>query len=308
MIKSLLFITILLSTAYANSTYITELQEQFKKEVIELNAFKKRFDIYLTNSCGDNLKCYKKKINKLKSWESVQHDKKLKYLLSKKSTLLNYNEEYWNNLVFKLNKTNIDLNSSQFVSIIDLKKQLYTVALWHEDTKKFYYIGNDFISSGNIAREKWVKFGEDHYFKTPAGVFKSQSGWRSEGKTNDDNVTLGYGQKDRYIFYFGQHQSIRYNTFDEYNQKIYDENKWKLITDNLNLAVHSHESTKPMGVPNSHGCIRITDELNRFLDNNSILHKNMLNGDKWLHKYSEEPNNSKYQNLAGEYLIIFNTI
>ena len=63
-----------------------------------------------------------------------------------------------------------------------------------------------------------------------------------------------------------------------------------------------------MGEPNSHGCIRMTDELNRFLDNNSILHKNMLEGNKWLHKYVKEPNNTKYQNLAGEYLIIFDKV
>ncbi|MDB4257257.1 L,D-transpeptidase family protein [Arcobacteraceae bacterium] len=308
MIKSLLYIIILLSTCYANNVYITELQEEFKEEVIELNAFKKRFGTYLRDTCDDNLQCYKKTINKLKSWDTVKQDKKLEYLIAKKSTLLEYDEKYWKNLVSKLNNKNIDLNESQFVSIIDLEKQLYIVALWNEDIKEFYYIGNDFISSGNIAREKEVKFGEDHYLKTPAGIFKSQYGWRSEGKTSDDNVTLGYGQKDRYIFYFGQHQSIRYNTFNEYNQKIYDENKWKLITDNLNLAVHSHKSTKPMGVPNSHGCIRMTDELNRFLDNNSILHKNILNRDKWIHKYSKEPNDSKYQNYAGEYLIVFDKI
>jgi lipoprotein-anchoring transpeptidase ErfK/SrfK len=308
MIKSLLLMTILFSTSYANNAYISELQEEFKQEVIELNSFKKRFGTYLTDNCDDDLQCYKKTINKLKSWKTVKQDNKLEYLISKKSTLLEYDDEYWKNIVTKLNNKEINLNDSQFVSIIDLSKQLYTVTLWDQDTKKFYYIGNDLISSGNISREKEVKFGEDHYLKTPAGIFKSQYGWRSDGKANDDNVTLGYGQKDRYIFYFGQQNSIRYNTFDEDNQKIYDENKWKLITDKLSLAVHSHKSSKPMGVANSHGCIRMTDELNRFLDNNSILHKNILDGDKWLHKYSKEPNDSKYHNFAGEYLIVFDKI
>jgi hypothetical protein len=308
MIRSLLFITILLNICYSNTKNIEELQKEFKQDVLELNAFQKRYGSYLAKSCNDDLLCYKDTIKKLKSWESVQKDNKLKYLLSKKSHLLEYDESYWNDLLKKLKIKNINLNDSQFVSVIDLEKQLYIVTLWDEETKSFHYIGNDFISSGNISREKEVKYGDDHYLKTPSGIFKSQYGWRSEGKKGDDNVTLGYGYKDRYVFYFGKQKSVRYNTFDENKQKIYDKNKWQLITDQLSFAVHSHKSSRPMGVPNSHGCVRMTDELNRFLDNNSILHKNMLEGDRWLHKYSKEPNQAKYHNFAGEYLIIFDEI
>ena len=308
MIKSILLITILLSTCYSNSTNIKELQEQFNKDVIELNVFKKRFGTYLEKSCGDDLKCYKNIITTLKSWKSVKKDNKLKYILSKKSSQVEYNEQYWNSLVDKLANKNIDLNNTQFVSVIDLEKQIYIVTLWDKETKQFNFIGKDLISSGNIYREEEVKFGEDHYLKTPSGIFKSQYGWRSDGKKSDDNVTLGYGHKNRFVFYFGKQKTVRYNTFDKNKQKIYDKDKWKLITDQLSFAVHSHKSSKPMGVPNSHGCIRMTDELNRFLDNNSILHKNILKGDKWLHKYAKEPSDPKYHNFAGEYLIIFDKI
>ena len=308
MIRSLLSITILFNLCFANTTNIKELQEEFKQEVIELNAFKKRFGTYLTKRCNDNLGCYKRTITKLKSWETVQNDPKLKYLLAKKTPLLENNNSYWENIQEKLKTKKIELNDTQFVSIVDLEKQLYIVTLWDEETKQFNYIGNDYISSGNIYREKEVKFGEDHYLKTPSGIFKSQYGWRSDGKKSDDNVTLGYGKKDRYVFYFGKHKTVRYNTFDKNNQKIYEKEKWKLITDKLNFAVHSHKSSKPMGEPNSHGCIRMTDELNRFLDNNSILHKNMLQGDRWLHKYAKEPTDPKYHNFAGEYLIVFDKI
>ncbi len=112
----------------------------------------------------------------------------------------------------------------------------------------------------------------------------------------------------RYVFYFGKQKSIRYNTFDKNHNKIYDTKKWKLITDKLEFALHSHKSDKPMGKPYSHGCIRMSDELNRFLDNYLVLHKHMFDGKKWLHKYSKEPNDPKYNELAGEYLIIFDKI
>ena len=87
-----------------------------------------------------------------------------------------------------------------------------------------------------------------------------------------------------------------------------DKTKWRIISDYLNLAFHSHKSSKQMGKANSHGCIRMTDELNRFLDTNLVLHKNMFRGKRWLHKYANEPENAKYHKFAGEYLIIFDNI
>jgi len=308
MIKHLLFFTLLISFSYSNIHNIKELQEQFHTDVIELNIFKKRFNSYINKACKDNLRCHRDTVKKLKSWESVQSDKKLQYYFKKKSEKLQFDEKYWKKIVHQLHSKNILLDHSQFVSVIDLEKQLYIVTLWDNQSEKFYFIGKDLISSGDMQREKEVKSGEDHYLKTPSGIFRSGTGWRSDGKVSDDNVTLGYGKKDRYVFYFGKQQSIRYNTFDKNKQKIYDPKKWKLITDQLDFAIHAHSSSRSLGVPNSHGCIRMTDELNRFLDNNSILHKNMFEGKKWLHKYSKEPNEPKYYDFAGEYLIVFDTV
>jgi hypothetical protein len=306
--KSLLFITIFTITSFANTANIEDLQKEFKKEVLELNAYKKRFSSFLYEECGIDSVCYKRTVERMKTWESVQADKELKHLLTNKYSRLTYDDEYWHNLLNKLKNKDIDLSYTQFVSIIDLDKQLYIVTLWDQEKQEFEYIGKDLISSGNMNREGEVKYGEDHYLKTPAGVFKSKYGWRSEGKRGTDKASLGYGYKDRYIFYFGKQTSIRYNTFDQNRKKIYNPDKWQLIKDQLEFAVHSHKSSKPMGQPNSHGCIRMTDELNRFLDNNSILHKNMLEGEKWLHKYAQEPSEPKYHNLAGEYLIIFDKV
>jgi len=306
--KSVIYLILLTLTSLAYSVNIEELQNEFKQDVVELNIFKKRFHTYLNENCNDNLLCYQEKIKNLKTWETVKSDKQLEYLLQKKMNHLHFDSQYWKDLVMKLKSENILLDSSQFVSVVDLDKQLYLITFWDNETQDFYYIGKDFISSGNINREAEIKYGDNHYFKTPAGIFKSKNGWRSDGKKNDDNITLGYGYEGRYIFYFGKQDSIRFNTFDKNKEKIYDKEKWKLIKDTLDLAVHSHKSSKIMGKPNSHGCVRMSDELNRFLDSNSILHKNVFDGEKWTHKYAKEPNHSKYHKYAGEYLIIFDKV
>lgn len=308
MIRTILFVILLLTSTFANTTKIKELQNQFKENVIEVNIYRKRFATYLKKNCDDNFECFKSNINRLKSWDTVKNDKFLKYIKNERLSKIQFNKEYWEQLQYKLKAKNIDFGSSQFVSVIDLEKQYYILTLWDNEKKDFEFIGKDLISSGNIKREAEVKFGEDHYLKTPAGVFTSKMGWRSDGKFSDDNVTQGFGVKDRFVFYFGKQKTIRYNTFDKEGNKIYDVDKWKLISDKLDFALHSHKSSAPFGEPYSHGCVRMTDELNRFLDNNLVLHQNLFDGSKWLHKYSKAPNNPQNHNFAGKYLIIFDNI
>jgi hypothetical protein len=120
--------------------------------------------------------------------------------------------------------------------------------------------------------------------------------------------TLGYGYKDRFVFYFGKQKSIRFNIFDQNGTKIDDVDQWKKIIDELDFALHSHKSTKGFGQPHSHGCVRMSDELNRFLDNNMVLHKSMLENSEWKSHYTKPPKNPTNQSLAGQYLIIFDKI
>ncbi len=298
----------IITNLFSNTFSIQTLQSEFIKNVIETNIFRSRYEKYLNNKCEDNFECFQNYINYLKKWDTVQNDQTLWSFYQQKSALFYYNKEYWDKLEQKLMNKKLPLEESQFVSVVDLENQLFIVTIWDKDDEKFHFIGKDYISSGDIKRESEITFGEDHYLKTPSGVFKTQKGWRSDGKYNEDNSTLGYGYKDRFVFYFGKHKTIRYNIFDKDGKKIEDIDKWQLITDNLNFALHAHKSTKPMGEPYSHGCIRMTDELNRFIDNNLILHKNMLDGDKWLDKQTKKPEQPKNFNLAGEYLIIFDKI
>jgi len=308
MLKIILFILLPFYILNANTLIIEQLQVEFHKDVIETNIFRKRFNSYLTNKCDTDIICIRRYIDLLKTWDTIKNDEALDYLLEQKSNLLKNDNLYWEKLQYKLQYKQIDFDKSQFVSVIDLEKQLFILTFWDDKTQQFYYIGDDYISSGDIEREIEIEYGDNHYLKTPAGIFKIKSGWRSDGELNKDNTTFGYGYKDRFIFYFGKQNTIRYNLFDENKEKIYDKEKWKLITDKLDFAVHAHVSYKPMGTPYSHGCVRMTDDLNKFIDNNFVFHKNSIDGENWIHKYSEQPTNPKNHKFAGEYLIIFDTI
>jgi|GEM_PF-1247228 len=308
MLKFILLTLLSFYILCADTTIVKQLQVEFNNDVIEINIFRKRFNTYLTNKCQTDFSCIKNYVNLLKTWDTVKNDKYLIFLRKNSSYKLNKDPYYWEKIKNKLQHKNIDFNHSQFVSVIDLEQQLFILTFWNNETHQFFYIGKDFISSGDMEREIEIELGDDHYLKTPAGIFKAKAGWRSDGELNKDNTTFGYGYKDRFVFYFGKQNTVRYNLFDKNNEKIYDEEKWKLITDKLNLAVHAHISYKPMGKPYSHGCIRMTDELNVFLDNNLVLHKNSLDGEKWIHKYSQKPISPKHYSYAGEYLIIFDKI
>ncbi len=215
---------------------------------------------------------------------------------------------YWKKAKIELNKRKKYLYSSQFLTLIDLSKQVIIVVLWDKDKKDFYPIGFDFISSGNIKREKDVTNGDDHYFKTPSGFFSIKSGWRSKGEKNKDKFTMPYGKKDSFVFYFGEQKSIRYNTFDINNTKIKNPKKWTLITDKLKFAMHAHVSSAPLGAPHSHGCIRMSNDMNSYLDNNLVFFKHLYKEKKWIHPYKKPPTEPKNYELAGEFMLILDSV
>jgi hypothetical protein len=296
---------------YSYELDIRQLQDNFYNEVVKVNIYKNYYDKYLSKLCEDgDIKCYINKIDKLENWESTKANIKLQTSLRNRKQRTYLSSDYKYKLAKKLNKYCQDeiFKNTQFVSVVDLNRQLFIVLLYIYDENTFYIIGSDLISSGNINREAEVKKGADHYLKTPSGIFKITKGWRSNGKYNLDKKTLSYGSKGRFIYYLGKYDTIRYNTFDKNGTKIIDKNKWQLITDKLNFAIHSHKSTAKMGKPYSHGCIRMTNELNYFLDTNLVLHKNFFKQNRWILKYAKKPKHINNPNLFGEYIIIFDKI
>lgn len=325
---ALIALILLLTTNLYSNIDITvqKLQKEFIEEVIIANKYKARFKKYLSSLCGNiylNDKCVIQKIRHIKTWDTVLEDQILNNALNQRIKKLSLNKEKFNEAILELDKEywektkiklktklqNKNLDKSQFVSIIDLSVQRILIVLFDYEYDDFFLVGADLVSSGDMNREAFIKYGEDHYFDSPQGVFRIKGGWRSDGKENEDG-SKGYGAKDRYIFYLGRQKSVRYNTFDRQKNKIQDKSKWKLITDELEYAIHAHESDMPLGKAYSHGCIRTSNELNRFLDSNLVLHKNNFNKKNfsWKQRYVPSPKEPKNHTLAGEYVIIVDKI
>jgi hypothetical protein len=184
------------------------------------------------------------------------------------------------------------------------------IFLYDKKNDAFHKIGTDLISSGDKNREGEIAWGDDHFFDTPTGVFQIKQGWRSEGqyKTYQNETYQPYGSKDRFIYHVGKISTTRYHVFDRNKQKIIDQADWLVIEDTINFALHSHRSKAPLGKASSHGCIRMSDELNYFLDTNAILHKQFFRDDKWRLRFTKKPKKLKYQEFAGEYVVIFDKI
>jgi hypothetical protein len=298
-------------TTKRNKVYRLRRRFQLNESVFQVFSL---LNIFIITCTSYNIRCKKttKRFSRYGSLKPLYIKYNKKTLVdkavkkrAKKFRVYNY---YWKKAKKQLYKKSKYLSSSQFLTLVDLSKQVLIVVLWDKEAKDFYPIGFDFISSGNIKREKEVTNGDDHYFKTPAGFFNIKSGWRSDGNIYKDNITMPYGKKDSFIFYFGEQESIRYNTFDANNKKIKDPKKWTLITDKLKFAMHSHVSTVPLGTPQSHGCIRMSNELNIYLDNNLVFFKNLYNGKKWTHPYKKPPIKPKNHALAGEFMLVLNRI
>ena len=311
MSKFIFLLLIFTTTLFSTNLNIKDLQKLFYDEVIVVNIYKKYFSSYLDLRCEtEDTYCFKESITNISSWESTEQNKKLQNDLRNRKNKTYISNKYFDKLVKKVDDkiANKIFFYSQFITVVDLNRQLFVVLYYDDKKDKYHFIGSDLISSGDINREAEVKKGQDHYLKTPTGIFTISKGWRSKGEYSLDKKTLGYGEKGRFIYYVGKHETIRYNTFTKDGKKMYNKKDWELITDTLNLAIHSHKSTAKMGKAYSHGCIRMTDELNFFLDNQLVLHKNFFKNGKWKLKYAKEPKSLENKNIAGKYLIIFDKI
>jgi len=296
--------------SYASALNVQEIQKNFRNNVVLKPIYSKYYSGYLDYVCDNNdSECYSQELNKLINDQGTLRDINIKDSLEQRETKFILDDAYWEKAQVHLNTIRDKLVSSQFLSLVDLSNQVLILILWDNENKIFYPIGFDFISSGNMEKEIQVINGDDHYLKTPSGIFSIQSGWRSKGEILEDNITMPYGQKGRFVFYFGKQKSIRYNTLDENGSKTLDKNRWKLIKGELEFAIHAHRSSVSLGEPHSHGCIRMSNELNEFLDNYLVFFKYFYNkNNEWQLQYAKPPSEPKYYDLAGKYILIIDKL
>jgi hypothetical protein len=296
---------------FSQDSFIQTLQKNFIQYVNEPHIYKRYYSNFINTQCThEDTECLALVIQRLKAWQSVQNNHTFQKALNdyfKRITLSKKKQEkikaYVQNIIEQKNITN-----SQFFTFIELDTQRLSTLFYDATHANISIIGTDLISSGNMQKEKDITLGQDHYLKTPTGIFESLQGWRTNGKLNDDGITKPYGHKGRFVFYFGQQHSIRYNTFDAHKQKITNENDYTLIKDTLELALHANESIFSLGKPHSHGCVRVSNELNIFLDERLILHANNIHNKQWINKTAQAPKNFKKQPYFGKYLIIVDSI
>ena len=227
--------------------------------------------------------------------------------IRKKQSILSVDDiQRYKKIIFKnINKRNI--KNDEYFSVVNLQRQIYSILIYVKKEDKLYLIGSDLIASGDMQREVEIKYGEDHYFDTPTGIYEVKKGWRSTGKYKDKEKTIqSYGSKGRFVYHFGNMKQSRLNSFIK-GKKISNKKDYYTIDDTLNFAIHSYNLKDPnykLGVKASHGCVRMSDELNSFLDSNLVLHKNFYKNKRWKLTYSYEPKNIKNIDLKGSYLII----
>ncbi|HFU75902.1 MAG TPA: hypothetical protein ENK66_06610 [Arcobacter sp.] len=311
--KIVIILSLFFSSLFSVEKTIKELQEEFFHDVIETRIYKKHYNKYILSACGqDDILCQTKLIKKIRNNSVVKKNRVLKNDINYMRALTSESKEYIDKLILKLKKelVNVTLKDHEFISTIDLSRQTLIIFLYDKKNDVFHKIGTDLISSGDKNREGEITWGDDHFFDTPTGVFQIKEGWRSEGqyKTYKDETYQPYGSKDRFIFHVGKIETTRYNVFDRNKQKIINQKNWVIIDDTVNFALHSHRSKAPLGIASSHGCVRMSDELNYFLDTNAVLHKRFFRDDKWRLRFTKKPKNLKYQEFAGEYIVIFDKI
>ena len=247
-----------------------------------------------------------KQLLKNKKQKELKHEVQIRESKTKLSNddILRYKKIIYN----KIGKKNIKVN--EYFSIVNLEKQIYSILLYIKNEEKLYLIGSDLISSGNMQREVEIKYGQDHYFDTPIGIYEVTKGWRSTGSYKDENKTIqSYGSKGRFVYHFGNMLMPRYHSFTKQRTKIKDKKDYIMIKDTLNFAIHSYnlkDANYSLGYKASHGCVRMSDELNLFLEDNLVLFKNFYKQNKWKSTLSYEPKSIKYDDLKGSYLIIIN--
>jgi len=181
--------------------------------------------------------------------------------------------------------------SSQFILVVDRNPFVQAIFIyWNSPQGSFNFIGASLVSTG--------KPGAYDHFITPLGLFRheiSNMDFRSEGTKNDLGIR-GYGKAGMRVYDFGWVVSER--TWGKYGLST------------MRLQMHS---TDPdfleikLGQPESKGCIRISADLNAFLDHYGLLDASYYEAIKkgehlWLFSGKEEP-----VSTPGRYLVVLDT-
>jgi len=147
---------------------------------------------------------------------------------------------------------------SQYFVYVDRNpdRQLIFLGYYDATAARAELVGGDLVSTGLLRR------GQDS-FLTPTGVFEhlpDNFGFRAQGTKNRQGWR-GFGSKGSRVWDFGFQQSPR-----EFRQGVY-ESQMRLLMH----ATDPDQGEPRLGRMDSKGCVRVSSDMNRFLDRRSIL-------------------------------------
>ncbi|MFZ5810804.1 MAG: L,D-transpeptidase family protein [Thermodesulfobacteriota bacterium] len=151
-----------------------------------------------------------------------------------------------------------DQPPSQYFVYVDRNpaRQLLFVGYYDAGTETVELLGADLVSTGLLRR------GQDS-FLTPTGVFEhlpDNFGYRAKG-TKNERGWRGLGGKGSRVWDFGFQQGPR-----EFRRGVY-ESQMRLL---MHATDPDHGEPR-LGGMDSKGCVRVSADMNRFLDRRSIL-------------------------------------
>jgi hypothetical protein len=191
----------------------------------------------------------------------------------------------------QFSKSNFDTNRSQYFMLVDAStnKQNMFLAYWDSSTKTVEYSDKATkVSTGGTPRVD--------YYTTPIGFFeqKAENGtYRAQGTKNEHGIR-GYGVKGMRVWDFGWQKG--YTNWLK-NPELRD----------IRLQMHATDpdQLEPLlGTPRSKACVRIAAEVNKFIDHNGILDKNVENDTQLNYVLPKD----RYINKeSGSFVVVVNT-
>lgn len=177
------------------------------------------------------------------------------------------------------------LDVPEFVVVVNRNPKSQNLAIFLVKQGKGTYIGATRVSTGVSGRKE--------YFFTPLGLFENRrenGNYRAVGTKNENGIR-GLGPKGSRVFDFGWQASTA---------------GWgKQGSAQIRLQMHGTDPDylEPrLGTPASKGCVRIHQDVNKFIDENGVMDRNYLVGEAWVLS-----KNKKLSPYDGRYMLVVET-
>lgn len=174
------------------------------------------------------------------------------------------------------------LPKPEFVVVVNRHPASQNLAIFLVGPSEAHFVGSTRVSTGVTGRK-------EHFF-TPLGLFENKreyGNYRAQGSRNENGIR-GLGPKGSRVFDFGWQASNA---------------GWgKQHEAQIRLQIHGTDPDvlEPrLGTPASKGCVRIHQNVNKFMDENGVLDMHYVSSGNWAVSKNKKP--SPYD---GRYMLV----